>query len=111
MLIDAITGRGNMSGSEGCCGCDLGQRDDGRQALTFDQAVDPVVELHDADDAVVDVDVVRRHRQGLHVAHDLLRTLAAARDDVDLGRDGVGSGDHARSTDAGNLTERFLQLR
>ena len=50
-----------------------------------------LTDLDDRDDPVVDVDVVAGHGQRLHVADDLLGGLAGRRQDVHLGRHGVGS--------------------
>jgi hypothetical protein len=68
-------------------------------------------DLHDGHDPVVDVDVVARHRQRLHVTDDLLGGLARRREDVHLGRYGVRARHDAGGSNPGDLTQRILELR
>ena len=75
-MIELITGRG--------AGLRLGQVADDPRTIVEPDLVG--ADLHDADDAVVDVQAVHREGVRLHVAHDLLGRLAGLREHVDLGR-------------------------
>ena len=60
---------------------------------------DVAAELHDRDDAAVELESERRERDRLHVAHDLLRVLSLMRDDVDFGDATVGGSATNRTID------------
>ncbi len=107
MVIAAITGRGNVS----IAGAVSGIRIMVCEFVVALDVVDVVVELHDTHDAVIDVDVVARHRERLHVADNLFGALAATRDDMNFRRDGVGPGHHTGGADAWYLPQGLLELR
>ena len=58
-------------------------------------------DLHDAHDAMVDVQTQLEHRERLHVADDLLGRLARFGQNVDLVGDRVRTGHDAGSDDPG----------
>ncbi len=72
-------------------------RDDRRTRIRREVLVELIpAELHDADDAAIEVEAERRERDRLDVAHDLLRVFAGVRNDVHFRNATVGFGDQAR---------------
>ena len=84
---------------------------DGRGCAAIRCGVEHVAaELHDGDDAAVELEAERRERDRLHVARDLLGVLARVRDDVDFADASARLGDEPGDRDVGEAADLALDL-